>query len=115
MLRRIWAITQKEFIQLARERVYVTLLVFATLAEVVLLAAAIHTDIRHIPMVVADQSTSPESRNYLDALVSSGYFDIVATVPGQPEIVKAIDSGQAKRQCPGAFLNSKDALSKSPN
>jgi ABC-2 type transport system permease protein len=95
MLRRIWAITQKEFIELLRERVYVSLLVFATLAEVVLLSVAIHTDIRHIPMAVADQSVSQESRSYLNALVASSYFDIVTTVPGQQDIIKAIDSGQA--------------------
>lgn len=95
MLRRIWAITQKEFLQLLREPVFVLLLVFATLAEVVLLAVAIHTDVRHIPMVVADHSLSPEGRNYLNALTDSGYFDVAATVPDQQAIVKAIDSGQA--------------------
>ncbi len=95
MLRRIWAITQKEFIQLLREPIFVSLLVFATLAELVLLAAAIHTDIKHIPMAIADQSMSPESRAYLNALVDSGYFDIVANVSGQPDLIKAIDNGQA--------------------
>lgn len=95
MLRRIWAITQKEFIQLLRERVFVIGVVFGTLVEVILISVAIHTDIRHIPMVVADQSISRESHAYLNALVASGYFDIVATVSGQPDIVKAIDSGQA--------------------
>jgi ABC-2 type transport system permease protein len=95
MLRRTWAITQKEFIQLLRERVFVILILFGTLAEVILLAAAIHTDIKHIPMVVADQSLSAESRAYLNALVDPGSFDIVATVSGQADVIKAIDSGQA--------------------
>jgi drug efflux transport system permease protein len=95
MLRRVWAITQKEFIQLLREPVFVILLVVGTLAEVVLLAAAIHTDIRHIPMAVADQSLSQESRAYLNTLVDSGYFDIAATVSGRQDLIKAIDSGQA--------------------
>jgi drug efflux transport system permease protein len=95
MLRRTWAITQKEFIQLLREPVFVILIVFGTLAEVVLLAVAIHTDIKHIPMVVADQSASQGSRAYLTALEDSGYFDIVASVSGQQDLVKAIDSGQA--------------------
>ena len=95
MLRRIWAITQKEFIQLFRERVFVLLIMFATLAEVALLAVAIHTDIRNIPMAVADQSVSPESRAYVNALVESGSFDVVATVAGQQDLTRAIDSGQA--------------------
>lgn len=95
MLRRIWAITQKEFIQLLRERVFVLLMLFATLVEVALLAVAIHTDIRNIPMAVADQSLSAESRAYLNALVDSGNFVIVATVPGQADIMREIESGQA--------------------
>lgn len=95
MLRRIWAITQKEFIELLREPVFVLLLLFGTLGEVVLLAAAIHTDVKHIPMAVADQSVSMESRTYLNALTASGSFDVVATVSGQSDLVKAIDGGQA--------------------
>ncbi len=95
MLRRVWAITQKEFIQLLHERALIIILLVGTLAEVILFAAAIHTDIKHIPMAVADQSLSAESRSYLNALVSSGYFDIVATVSGQADVMRAIDSGQA--------------------
>ncbi len=94
MLRRTWAITQKEFIQLIRFRAFLFLILFATLGEVVLFAVAIHTDIKHIPMAVADQSLSAESRAYLNALVSSDYFDIVTTVSGQADIMRAIDSGQ---------------------
>jgi drug efflux transport system permease protein len=95
MLRRIWAITQKEFIQLLREPIFTVLIVFGTLAEVILLAVAIHTDIRHIPMVVADQSVSQESRAYIHALVDGGYFDTVANVSGRQDILRAIDAGQA--------------------
>ncbi len=95
MLRRTWAITQKEFIQLFRYQGFVILLLFGTLGEVVLFATAIHTDIQHIPLAVADQSLSAESRAYLDAMVRSGSFDIVSTVTGQAELIKTIDSGQA--------------------
>ncbi len=63
--------------------------------ELILFAVAIHTDVMHIPMVVADQSLSASSQQYLDAFVQSGYFDIVASVPDQDAIVAAIDRGQA--------------------
>jgi ABC-2 type transport system permease protein len=95
MLRRIWAITQKEFIQVLRDRATLMLLLFMPVVQLTLFATAIHTDIKHIPMVVADQSMSSESRNYLNALVHSDYFDVVASVSGQAEVMKAIDSGQA--------------------
>jgi ABC-2 type transport system permease protein len=95
MLRRIWAITQKELIQVLRDRATLILLLFMPLLQLVLFSTAIHTDIKHIPMVVADQSLSAESRSYLNALVDSDYFDVVAAVSGQADAMKAIDGGQA--------------------
>jgi ABC-2 type transport system permease protein len=95
MLRRIWAITQKEFIQLIRNRLVLPALVIGPLLELILFAVAIHTDVRHIPMVVADQSLSAASQSYLNAFTDSGSFDIVATVPDQTGVIHAIDSGQA--------------------
>ncbi len=58
MLRRIWALTQKESIQLLRMPIVYLGLTLGPVLELVLFAAAIHTDVRHIPMVVADQSLS---------------------------------------------------------
>src|SRR5258708_6709987 len=95
MLRRIWAITQKEFIQTTRDRATMVILLTIPILQLLLYGTAIHTDVQHIPMVVADQSVSAESRNYLKALVDSNYFDIIDTVSSQNEATKAIDAGQA--------------------
>ena len=95
MLRRTWAMAQKEFIQLFRERALLILLLLMPLLQLGLFAAAIHTDITHIPMAVADQSLSQASQSYLNAMVDSNYFDIVANVSSQSDLMKAIDNGQA--------------------
>ncbi len=95
MLRRIWALTQKESIQLSRMPIVYIGLTIGPILELILFAVAIHTDVKHIPMVVADQSMSPESQKYLDAFTQSEYFDIVAEVPDQQGIVNAIDRDQA--------------------
>ncbi len=95
MLRRIWAITQKEFIQTTRDRALLAILLIIPVFQLLLFATAIHTDVQHIPMVVADQSISTESRNYLVALVDSNYFDIVDTVSSPNDAMKDIDSGKA--------------------
>jgi len=95
MLQRIWAITQKEFIQMGRDRRTFLGLLIGPLVELIVFGAAIHTDIKHIPMVVADQSQSTLSRSYLNAFVDSQSFDIVGTVSGQADVLHAIDSGQA--------------------
>ena len=95
MLRRIWALTQKESIQLLRMPIVYIGLTLGPMLELALFAAAIHTDVKHIPMVVADQSLSAASQQYLGAFTQSQYFDIVATVPDQQGIVHAIDTGAA--------------------
>lgn len=95
MLRRTWALTQKEFIQLLRFPLVLIGLTVGPALELLLFATAIRTDIQHIPMVVADQSLSAASQSYLTAFTDSGSFDIVASVPDQAGVVQAIDSGQA--------------------
>jgi ABC-2 type transport system permease protein len=95
MLRRIWAITQKEFIQLIRDRGTFIPFLLSPIMMLPLFAAAVHMDITHIPLVVADQSVSAASRAYLDAFTTSGSFDIVSEVSSQAGVVQAIDSGQA--------------------
>src|SRR5215467_7629802 len=95
MLRRIWAITQKEFIQLLRFPILLIGLTVGVALELVLFAVAVHNNVNHIPMVVADQSRSEASRSYLTAFTDSANFDIVAVVPDQASVVHAIDSGQA--------------------
>jgi ABC-2 type transport system permease protein len=96
MFRRIWAITQKEFVMTFRDRGTLLLVLFMPLIQLVLFAYAIHMDVKHIPMVVADQSLDQASRSYIEDLVQSGYFDVVSTVPSQELVMDAIDRGQAK-------------------
>lgn len=87
--------TQKELIQVLRDPAILILLLVMPLAQLGLFAAAINTDIKHIPMVVADQSMSAASRTYINALVHSDYFEIVATAASQKELIATIDSGEA--------------------
>jgi ABC-2 type transport system permease protein len=95
MLRRLWALIQKEFIQVARERATLILLLIAPFLQLALISTAIHMDIRHIAMVVADQSRDAASRAYLSALTASDSFDIVSEVASQGDVIRAIDVGQA--------------------
>jgi ABC-2 type transport system permease protein len=96
MLLRIWALIQKESIQLLRMPIVYVGLTLGPALELILFAAAIHTDIKHIPMVVADQSLSAVSQSYLIGFANSDSFDIVATVPDQSGVKQAIDSGLAE-------------------
>jgi len=96
MLRRIWALVQKESIQLLRMPIVYVGLTLGPVLELILFAAAIHTDIKHIPMVIADQSLNAASQSYLIGFTNSDSFDIVARVADQAGVVHAIDSGHAE-------------------
>jgi len=96
MLKRIGAITQKEFILMVRDRGTLALILLIPLIQLLLFASAIHMDVKHIPMVVADQSLDTASRSYLDDMVRSDYFDIVSSVQDQAQAVNVIDEGQAR-------------------
>ena len=95
MLRRIWALTQKEFIQLLRFPLVLIGLTVGPVLELILIATAVHSGVNHIPMVISDQSLSAASRAYLGAFTDSGSFDILAAYPDQAGGVRAIDSGKA--------------------
>jgi ABC-2 type transport system permease protein len=96
MLRRILAITQKEFIMTFRDRGTLFMVLFIPIIQLVLFAYAIHMDVKNIPMVVADQDIGPDSRAYIDALTQSGYFQVISTVSDEQQAIAAIDRGDAK-------------------
>ncbi|MGC1378726.1 MAG: ABC transporter permease [Anaerolineales bacterium] len=107
MLKRLGAIVEKEFIIMARDRGTLVLILSLPLIQLILFAYAIHMDVKHIPLAVADQSLDSASRSYLDDLVHSDYFDVVSSSPGQDGVIAAIDSGEARVGVviPPDFLN----------
>jgi ABC-2 type transport system permease protein len=96
MFQRILAIIQKEFSQAWRDRTTMGIMLTIPLLQLIIFGYAINTNVTHIPTVVADQSLDQASRVYLDAMVNSGYFDIVSTVSSQADAIHEIDSGEAQ-------------------
>jgi ABC-2 type transport system permease protein len=96
MFRRILAITQKEFIQTMRDRPTLVIILTIPILQLLLFGYAIHMDIKRIPLVVADQSFDSNSRALVNALTSAGSFEVVDSVSGEDDVVRAIDGGQAQ-------------------
>jgi ABC-2 type transport system permease protein len=96
MLKRTWAIIQKEFIQTWRDRRTLGIQLAIPIMQLFILGYAIRMNVRHIPTVVADQSLDAASRDYVDAMVASGYFDVVAYVSNEAAVIQAIDDGEAQ-------------------
>lgn len=95
MLQRIFALVQKEFLQTLRDRATLVIMLTIPLLQLILFGYAINTNVQHIPTVVVDQSMDNASQAYLDDMLNSGYFDIVATASDQAGAVRTIDSGKA--------------------
>ena len=64
--------------------------------QLFLFGFAVNMNVDHIPTVVADQSMDATSRSYVDAIVTSSYFDVVEYVASHAEVVQTIDAGRAQ-------------------
>jgi ABC-2 type transport system permease protein len=96
VLSRLQGIIVKEFIQLWRDRLALTLALFVPVVMLFIFGWAINTDVKHVPTAVLDHSGEVEARQLLEALENSQYFDIHLRVRTLRELTAAIDSGAAK-------------------
>ena len=96
MWRRIWAVTQKEFIQTLRDRRTLVIQIGLPIIQLILFAYAIRMNVENIPMAVADQSLDPASLGYVEAMQNSGYFDVTTYVQSEEAVLDAIDAGEAQ-------------------
>ena len=93
---RLHGIIVKEFIQLRRDPLAVTLALFVPVAMLFIFGWAINTDVKHVPTAVLDQSRTVESLALQEALVNSQYFDVRYRAVNVHDLTRMIDSGTAK-------------------
>lgn len=93
---RISALIQKETSQLLRDVRTLLFIVGLPLIELFLFAYAVSLTVYHLPMAVADQSRDKQSRDFVQALVNSQYFDFTLALQDESQVRRAIDAGQVK-------------------
>jgi ABC-2 type transport system permease protein len=96
MINRLGGIIAKEFIQLRRDGLALTLALFVPVAMLFIFGWAINTDVKHVRTVVFEQSGSPEAQRLLEAFENSQYFDIRYRARSPRELTRMIDDGVAK-------------------
>jgi drug efflux transport system permease protein len=89
------AMLWKEFIQMRRDKFTLGMMIGIPAIQLVLFGYAIRTEVRHVPMVVLDQSRTSESRALVDVMRNTGNFDIVGMVDSRDEIRSRIERGSA--------------------
>ncbi len=95
-MRKALAVARKEFRQVARDRRTLMILLFVPAFFLLLYGYALNWDIRHIRLAVEDQDDSTQSRELVSAFVNSGYFDFVARVSSDEDLVRLIDRNEAR-------------------
>jgi ABC-2 type transport system permease protein len=93
---RLGGMIWKEFVQLRRDPMALTLTLFIPVALLFIFGYAINTDVKHLPTVVFDQSRDPEAARLLEAFANSQYFALRYQAVSHAEVGRLIDTGQAK-------------------
>ncbi len=96
MLTRILALAKKEVRQLKRDTRMLFVLFAFPLLLLVIFGYAINFDVHHIKMVVYDQDKSEYSREYIETLTSSSYFDLVGYINDENKIRNILDTQEAQ-------------------
>jgi ABC-2 type transport system permease protein len=89
------AMLWKEFVQMRRDKFTLGMMVGIPAIQLILFGYAIRTEVRHVPMVVLDQSRTAESRELIDVMRNTGNFDIVGRVDSRDELRARIERGSA--------------------
>ena len=90
-LPRVLAVARKETRQIVRDSRSLYLALGIPVVLMILFGYALSLDVDNIPIAVWDQDNSPQSREFLDRLTSSGYFTLLFRTDRYDEMVKNID------------------------
>ena len=95
-MKTIVAVARKELRQIVRDGRTLMILLFVPIFFLLLYGYALSFDIRNIPLAIHDRDRSSASREVVSAFVNSGYFDLVADLADDDEIVGLLDRGDAR-------------------
>ncbi len=96
MFTRILAISKKEIRQLKRDTRMLYVLFVFPFVLLIIFGYAINFDVHHIKLVVYDLDKSENTREFIDRLTSSNYFDIVGYIDSENQIREVLDDGKAQ-------------------
>jgi len=89
--RRIQAIARKEYYHLIRDFRSLYLAFVIPLLLILLFGYALSLDVEHIPTAVVDFDRTPDSRDFVQRLDASVYFDVVARPPSSAALTELLD------------------------
>ncbi len=94
-MKRLLALTWKEFLQLKRDRITMRMILFVPIMQTLIFGYAINYDVKHLKTVVLDEAKSVESRDLISKMTATEYFRIVGHVSSFEELRRELDSAHA--------------------
>ncbi len=94
-IRRIKALTKKEFIQMSRDIRSLMGALFNPLLMIFLFGYALSLDVDRIPTVVLDLDRTPVSREFIHRLTDSRYFTLVRDLDRDADVDASLARGEA--------------------
>jgi ABC-2 type transport system permease protein len=104
-LRRLRAVTIKEFIQMRRDRLTFAMMVGVPVMQLLLFGYAINTDPKDLPTAVLTADQSVYGRSILAALQNTGYFEVTHVPRTEAELDRLLQAGRVQFgvQIPAGF------------
>ncbi len=91
MFHRIFAIAKKEYRQLKRDSQMLFIVFFFPVVLLAIFGYAINFDVHHIKIAIYDQDKSDYTREYLNGLISSEYFNLIKYITNEDEVKTLLD------------------------
>ncbi len=79
-----------------RNPVLIRVLLVAPILQLIMLGYAATTDVKNVPVVICDQSGTRESREIVDAIAASAYFELIGQVRDFRDLRAILDAGTAQ-------------------
>ncbi len=96
MFKSLLPIIRKEFRQIRRDKRVLAILTLVPAGLLLLNGYALNLDVQHIKMAVYDEEKSATSRDFINAFVTSGYFDYVQMLSSSAEATALLDDARVK-------------------
>jgi ABC-2 type transport system permease protein len=94
-MRRIAILIWKELIELKEDRRLFAIVLAAPILQLFVLGYAATTDVRNVPVVIADADRSTASRDLISRFAASPYFTIVSVVTSPGDVDPFLEGGRA--------------------
>lgn len=93
---RLVEIIRKEFLQLARDRRFLPMILVAPVIQLFFFGYAATSDLKNVRLGVLDRSHTPASRRLVERFEHSGYFEVVLRTDRREELLAGVDRGTVR-------------------